>query len=270
MARIIGVGDNTVDTYLHRRMRFPGGNAVNVAVHARRLGAESAYLGAVGDDEKGRLIFSALRAENVEITRCRAVPGVPNAFAEVNLVDGERVFGKHDSGASAMLRLDQEDLAYIRTFDAVHTSFYSFLDDHLDQMRSKGKLLSFDFSDHLCEWERIALVFQRVDVAIFSVSGCQGETASDMIARLVPRADQIVILTQGRMGSWVAADGQLLRQPIIPVDAVDTMGAGDAFIAGFLVEYLDSASLWKAMRGAAEYAAENCLQMGAFGHGETY
>lgn len=270
MARIIGVGDNTVDTYLHRRMRFPGGNAVNVAVHARRLGAEGAYLGAVGDDEKGRLILGALRAENVEMTRCRVMPGVPNAFAEVNLVDGERVFGAHDSGASAMLRLDQADLAYIRTFDVIHTSFYSFLDDRLAQMRSKGKLLSYDFSDHLDEWERIDPVFPQVDVAIFSVSGRQGETASDVVARLVPRADQIVILTQGRMGSWVAAGGQILHQPIIPVEAVDTMGAGDAFIAGFLVEYLDNASLKNAMRGAAEYAAYNCLQMGAIGHGEAY
>jgi fructoselysine 6-kinase len=72
------------------------------------------------------------------------------------------------------------------------------------------------------------------------------------------------------MGSWVAAGGQILHQPIIPVEAVDTMGAGDAFIAGFLVEYLDNASLKNAMRGAAEYAAENCLQMGAIGHGEAY
>jgi len=270
MARIIGVGDNTVDIYLHRRMRFPGGNAVNVAVHAKRLGAESAYVGTVGDDTRGRLVLDALRADNVEITRCKVVPGVPNAFAEVNLVDGERVFGAHDSGASTMLNLDEADLTYIRTFDAVHTSFYSFLDDRLMQMRSKGKLLSYDFSDHLDEWERIAPVFPRVDVGIFSVSDRQGETASDVIARLVPRVDQIVILTQGRMGSWVAAGGQVLHQPVIPVEAVDTMGAGDAFIAGFLVEFLDGASLRKAMKSAAEYAAENCLQMGAFGYGEAY
>ena len=270
MARIIGVGDNTVDTYLHRRLRFPGGNAVNVAVHTRRLGAESAYLGSFGDDANGRLILNSLRAENVEISRCRVVPGMPNAFAEVNLVEGERVFGAHDSGASAILDLDKADLTYIRTFDAVHTSYYSFLDDRLLQLRSNGKLLSYDFSDHLDEWERIASVFPQVDVAIFSVSGRQGETVRDVIARLVPRADQIVILTQGRMGSWVAAGGQILHQPMIPVDVVDTMGAGDAFIAGFLFEYINDASLEKAMRRAAEYAAENCMQMGAFGHGEAY
>jgi fructoselysine 6-kinase len=270
MLRIIGVGDNTVDTYLHRRMRFPGGNAVNVAVHARRLGAESAYLGSFGDDAKGRLILGALRAENVDISRCRVVPGVPNAFAEVNLVEGERVFGKHESGASAMLQLDKADLAYISNFDAIHTSFYSFLDNLLERMRSKGQLLSYDFSDHLDEWGRIVSVFPQVDVAIFSISGCLGQTVQDVVARLDPRADQIVILTQGRMGSWASAGRQLLHQPIIPVNTVDTMGAGDAFIAGFLVEYLNGASLERAMRRAAEYAAENCLQMGAIGHGEAY
>ena len=270
MVRIIGVGDNTVDTYLHRRMRFPGGNAVNVAVHARRLGAEGAYLGSFGDDAKGRLILGALRVENVDISRCRVVPGVPNAFAEVNLVEGERVFGNHESGASAMLQLDKADLAYISNFDAIHTSFYSFLDNLLERMRSKGQLLSYDFSDHLNEWERISSVFPQVDVAIFSFSARLGQTARDVIERLNPHADQIVILTEGRLGSWVAVGEHLIHQPIIPIDAVDTMGAGDAFIAAFLVEHLSNSSLEKVMRRAAEYAAENCLQMGAFGHGEAY
>ena len=46
--RIIGIGDNTVDTYIHLRKKFPGGNAVNVAALAHRNGAEAAYLGFVG------------------------------------------------------------------------------------------------------------------------------------------------------------------------------------------------------------------------------
>lgn len=42
MIRIIGVGDNTVDTYIHLKKAFPGGNALNVAVLARRNGADTA------------------------------------------------------------------------------------------------------------------------------------------------------------------------------------------------------------------------------------
>ena len=50
MPRILGIGDNTIDTYVSAGLQLPGGNAVNVAALARRLGAEASYLGCWGDD----------------------------------------------------------------------------------------------------------------------------------------------------------------------------------------------------------------------------
>ena len=60
MVSLIGVGDNTVDTYLQTHTRYPGGNAVNVAVLAQRLGARAAYLGSLGDHARGKLIYDLL------------------------------------------------------------------------------------------------------------------------------------------------------------------------------------------------------------------
>ena len=51
MIKIACVGDNCVDFYDNTNEAFPGGNPVNVAVYVRRLGGESAYLGAVGTDD---------------------------------------------------------------------------------------------------------------------------------------------------------------------------------------------------------------------------
>jgi len=48
--KILGLGDNIIDRFVDRGIDYPGGNAVNVAVYARRLGAESGYLGVFGDD----------------------------------------------------------------------------------------------------------------------------------------------------------------------------------------------------------------------------
>ena len=50
MIRLLTVGDNVVDCYPDLGTMFPGGNTVNVAVHAQRNGAEAAYLGALGTD----------------------------------------------------------------------------------------------------------------------------------------------------------------------------------------------------------------------------
>jgi len=64
--RVLGLGDNTVDTYVDRHLQFPGGNAVNVAVLCRRLGAQASYLGCLGSDEAGDVLRAALAAEGVE------------------------------------------------------------------------------------------------------------------------------------------------------------------------------------------------------------
>ena len=56
--KIACVGDNCVDYYDNTGEAFPGGNPVNVAVYVRRMGGQSAYLGAVGSDEYGVNIFS--------------------------------------------------------------------------------------------------------------------------------------------------------------------------------------------------------------------
>ena len=49
--RLIGIGDNVCDVYLHLAEMFPGGQALNVAVFAKMQGIDSAYLGVFGDDE---------------------------------------------------------------------------------------------------------------------------------------------------------------------------------------------------------------------------
>ena len=81
--RILGLGDNTIDTYVDAGLQFPGGNAVNVAVMARRLGAETSYLGCWGDDEGGRLLEDALTAERVDLSHVRRIAGGLARFSPV-------------------------------------------------------------------------------------------------------------------------------------------------------------------------------------------
>lgn len=91
MTSLIAVGDNTMDVYLDRNIEYPGGNALNVAVFASRLGTRSAYLGCVGDDRYGQRLLDCLQQEDVDASRCRTLPGA-NGWACVDNIDGERVF----------------------------------------------------------------------------------------------------------------------------------------------------------------------------------
>ena len=54
--KLIALGDNVIDYYHNTQECFPGGNAVNVAVHAARLGAQAEYLGSLGDDKMAHIV----------------------------------------------------------------------------------------------------------------------------------------------------------------------------------------------------------------------
>jgi fructoselysine 6-kinase len=270
MARLIGVGDNTVDTYIQERVRYPGGNAVNVAVLAKRYGIESAYLGSLGGDDRGRLILESLVSEGIDVTHCKIQTEMTNAYVEVDIRGGDRVFGSYDSGAAAVLKLSADDLTYIRTFDLVHTSIYSFLEDQVLDLRRASNFLSIDFSSDLNEMETIQRWLPHVDLAACSLSEHPHLAVEEVTRDFRNQGTGLVLITQGMNGSWVYNGEDLYHQPIVSVDVVDTMGAGDAYITAFLIEIYARKSIPEAMTKAAEYAGRICKHAGAFGYGQTF
>ena len=116
---------------------YPGGNAVNVAVHAR-AGAPSAYLGAVGTDRAGHVVLAGLEEEGVDTTMTRRVDG-PNAYADVRVVAGNRVFGGADVGISRFT-VGPADLA-AAAFDIVHTGECSLLEGQLKELARVARLV---------------------------------------------------------------------------------------------------------------------------------
>lgn len=267
--RVIGVGDNTVDRYLHLGLMFPGGNAVNIPVFARRMGHEAAYIGCVADDERGELLRSSLEVEGIDLSRLRVVRGGVTSYSDVTLVDGDRVFTGSLRAVSTDLRLDADDLATIGSYDVVHTSVYSEIDDQLPALRSVARLLSYDFSD---EWDdaMLARVFPHIDVAFLS----SAERPRDEVLALLERArtggPALIVATRGGEPAIVQSDGELHEQGIVETAVVDTLGAGDAFAARLLIERALGSSIRVALPKAAQAAADACRELGAWGHGARF
>lgn len=270
MKRLIGVGDNTLDTYTHIRTQFPGGNALNVAVLARRCGADSAYIGAIGDDPGGEWILESLKKEGVDVTHCKILKNVKNSYFEVKIQEGERIFESSFRGASSQLELSQEDFKYIQNFDIVHTSIYSGLEKQIEELKKVSKILSFDFSDSLDDKTYIRNMLPYVDIPIFSIAEMNFDQINNLTEELTEFKPVLIIYTQGKKGSWVYSEKEFYHQPIFKIDTVDTLGAGDAFIAKFLVNWLNKESIPKSMKQASEFAAKNCEIQGAFGYGKKY
>jgi fructoselysine 6-kinase len=261
--RVLGAGDNVVDRYDQLNLMFPGGNALNVAVYARRAGAQASYLGVLGDDEAGRHVLAALIAEDVGIERLRVESG-PNAYSDILLSNGDRSFLAESEGVSRFV-LDEDDLAYAETFDIVHTGYLGFLEPQVAEVAARVPV-SFDLSTR-DEPEYLASILPYVEVVFLSRSGISDARAERLAVHAHSHGPRVVVVTRGAGGS-VGFDGQTLyHQPPMAISPVDTLGAGDAYIGRFLVEYVAGAELAVAMKEATKAATAVCGAYGAFGYG---
>ena len=80
MVKVLGLGDNVCDVYMHTHTMYPGGQALNVAVYARGMGAEAAFLGVHGKDEVAAHVQATLTEKGLDQSRSRHYEG-ENGFA---------------------------------------------------------------------------------------------------------------------------------------------------------------------------------------------
>ncbi|MEE3651651.1 MULTISPECIES: PfkB family carbohydrate kinase [unclassified Brenneria] len=269
--KVLGIGDNVVDRYTHTHIRYPGGNALNFSVYAEMLGAQAAYLGVFGDDDNGSHVQRALAARNIDTSRCRVASG-ENGYADLTINQGERIFlGSNAGGIRQHTSMDfaVADIAWLSQFALLHTSAYSYLDKQLPALSRLPGRLSYDFSDDFNTASALALC-PHLDYAFFSCAERSLEETRQILADAHRQGGCCAIATRGAKGA-VLFDGQRwLDQPPQPVAALDTLGAGDAFITAFLLTHQAGKSLSASLHAGAAFAAQICLLDGAFGEGEKY
>lgn len=270
--RVIGIGDNVCDKYEHQKIMYPGGQALNFAVYAKKLGAESAYMGVFGTDEAAGHVMAALDKYQVDRSRCRQCEG-ENGCARVALEDGDRIFlGSNKGGVlkEHPLVLDDADLDYIRSFAVCHTSNNSYLDSQLPKLKEAGVPVSYDFSDKWDEPGLLERVAPFIDYAFLSCGPVGREKAEALCRWLCGKGPQMAIATCGSAGAILYDGKDFYTQRPHLVEAVDTLGAGDSFTAAFLIHWLGSGSIQQSLERAAVFASETCLVYGAFGEGKPY
>jgi fructoselysine 6-kinase len=258
--RIAAVGDNCVDVLRPAGHRLIGGNAVNVAVQVARLGGRSAYFGAVGDDADGALTTRALAGNGVDIGHVVRRP-LPTAHTLIDIsANGERHFVFEDFGACAGYTPDAAAVAALLEYDHVHIGW---LDDGgalRRRLSATGRSVSQDVTVNASP-ENLGV--EGLSIAFASLEGSHGDAA--VLARdLLARGARNVVVTRGSSGSSVFVGGIDASIPASPVEPVDTTGAGDSYIAGFLLAHLAGASPEVAGTRAAAHAARTCLHVGGF------
>ena len=284
--KVIGIGDNVCDKYIHLNTMFPGGQALNFAVYAKMLGADSSYMGTFGRDEVADHIMATLDELEVKHERCRQHDG-ENGYARVTLVDGDRVFLGSNKGGIAKeypVILDVDDMEYIKEFSHIHTSNNSHFDSQLPKLAEADLSVSYDFSGQWKEKEKVAQVAPYTKYAFLSCGSVQEEEAKEICRMIYKAGCPMVIATRGSYGSILYNGKNFYKQEPKLVEAVDTLGAGDSFATAFLLSYVENLEknaenpdmvkeseeifIKEAMAAGAEFAAKTCMVQGAFGYGK--
>lgn len=274
--RLLGIGDNVVDQYLHQKIMYPGGNALNFAVYAKILGNESGYIGVFGDDEMGDYIKLVLNKLEIDFSESITLKG-ENGYAQVHLVNGDRKFlGSNKGGVAkeADLKLEDLDREYITSFDIACSSINSYIDELLIDIHKQLDMpIAYDFSE-----KGTPESFKKMASSLmFAIISCGHLTKVEMREQskiLLDNGCQNVIATRGVEGSYFFDGKQEFYQPAKLVSATDTLGAGDSYLTAFITTYISwlnqlpyEVVIKKSMETGAFFSSENCLISGAFGYG---
>ncbi|GAA0308845.1 PfkB family carbohydrate kinase [Kineococcus aurantiacus] len=249
---MIGViGDNTIDRYVGEVERtFVGGNALNVAVQLHRHGRPVHYSGAVADDPDGQVVRAAVEAQGVGVTGLRTDPGETAVTLVEVAADGERSFAREDFGVTARFVPAEAELDLLARCDWVHLGMTAAAQQVRDALRARGPVrLSQDCA--------VSPGHDGLEVAFLSVGDDRSRAPAAAREALAGGA-RLAVATCGAAGAY-ATDGQReWWQDATAADVVDTTGAGDSFIAGFIAARVDGHDVPTALRTGSQWAAATC------------
>lgn len=254
---------------------MPGGAPANVAITAARLGARSGFVGAIGGDGFGRQIDLALAGAHV-IPLLAVLGDQTTTAVAVTRSSGTPDFALF-RGADAHLQSVPAEA--VSGTNWIHTSAFALSEDPLRSAvlgavaegRAAGIPASIDLNYHERVWRRPAEpdLFDQLglfDVVKVSVDDCVrmfGEFERDeTIERLRSWGAGRILVTMGA-GGVVLVDGDTFITQDVPAREVeDVTGAGDAFMAGFIIAHLDGLSDEDALRAAVEIAGRSVEVVG--------
>ncbi|MEU3478156.1 sugar kinase [Streptomyces sp. NPDC033754] len=274
MAVAAATGPSPFATGAPLRLGWAGAEAT-VAIGVSRLGHRAAWTGRVGEDAAGAMILAGLRAEGVDVSGARTDPAAPTGLMlrERRTADRLRVTYYRAGLAGSRLAPDDLDDELLSTARILHVtgitpalspSARAAVEHAVAVARAAGVTVSFDVNHRERLWSRaeaaevLAGFLPYADIvfagpeeaALFVPEVPEGEPErmARALARLGPAQ---AVLKLGAEGALAVADGALHVQRAVPVTAVDPVGAGDAFVSGYLAAVLDGSPVPERLRLAA-------------------
>ncbi len=291
MKSIIALGDTNIDLIIQLPKRQPGqtgplsaeprlfggGTVANVAVGLARLGMPTSFVGMVGDDAYGRYAQQDLENEGIDLRGVRWAKDAPT-LTVIAFIDsqGERTISAWPprGGAHFKMQPDDIDADMIRNAAWLHTSGMCMGEAPAQEAmlygmqiaQEAGVPVSFDLNLRLELWnwrkgqrETVERAVELSDVVLGSAAEeiipLAGNPDREAAARILSGGKRTIIARLGKDGALAVSPTETVHVPSFETKIVDTIGAGDAFDAGFIAGSVQGFTLVDAVQWGNAVAA---------------
>jgi sugar/nucleoside kinase (ribokinase family) len=242
-----------------RMMLTLGSSSAIVAHNLAALGSRVGFQSRIGEDQLGQMALERLGQGGVDVSLVRRVSGAITTGLTVILFHEAWRNILTYAGTISELSWDDLDLSYLADSRHFHFSSYYLqralrprVGELFQHLKSKGLTISLDTNDDPDDrWEGgLQEILRHVDVFLPNErEACKAagtddlEAAISKLSQLVP----LVVVKLGRKGALAQRGNERIVSRPLQVDAVDPVGAGDSFDAGFLHEYIKGSDLTKCL-----------------------
>jgi len=274
-----------IETIVESISMVVGSSSAIAACGAARLGLRTAFVGVVGEDPFGRFMLEALEAAGIDVSGCRIDPDLPTGATVIFSRGADRA-NLTAIGAIGALRTDDVPRELLAAAGHLHVgstylqpALSAELPDLFDEAHGLGLTTSFD-----CNWDTTEAWDDRIDpllraADVFLPNLEEARRITGKIAAPAAASELIRRATEGRQpgrpitlgvkhgaGGAVAMRGaweyEVAEAAVLPVEVVDSTGAGDSFDAGFLYGILAGWPLRDALDLGVACGSLSCTGIG--------
>lgn len=262
-----------------------GGSESNLAIALRRLGVDVTWIGKVGADSLGDLVLREIGAEGVRVAAVRDPDAATAIMVKERRTPADtRVFYYRQGLAGSRLRVDEVDFDLVRSASLLHVTGISpalspgmadVVGEAIRVAHEAGVTVSFDLNFRSKLWSRqqageayrrilpsVDVVFGGDDEAAIALDGADASDPIALARGLIGLGAGHAVVKLGARGAVAVVDDVEYEEAAVPIVPVDTVGAGDAFVAGYLAEYLAGESVATRLETAVTVGAYACLTHG--------
>lgn len=232
--------------------RHPGGKGANQALAARRLGADVSLIAVVGDDDDAETALALLDEAGVDLSRCWTHDSLPTGVASIVVAEnGENQIavapGANRGLTPNVLELGNEELVICQLEIPVETA------------AAAAQTTKAFFCLNAAPARSVPIdLLRRADLVVVN------EREHAVLGDDLGQCRGLVALTHGAAGATLYRHGrEVARATPPPVDVVDTVGAGDCFVAALTVGIVDGLTAEQALIRAVTAAALSTMKEGA-------